>query len=169
MKCQTLFSGKNKKNIINLPSTENAHRVVKVKVFSISVCESTSEMHHGRLIWVYLWDTGWWLSKGLAWSYINGQIRTFSVSEKGKSHRGLDLVRVARRLPPQTSEIALQFQMHVLEHYYTEDKHAEILSLDVFSNISCAFLVQRHGNTEQWHFCPSAPKLVWLYHHMRRI
>ena len=30
MKCQTLFSGKNKKNIINLPSTENAHRVVKV-------------------------------------------------------------------------------------------------------------------------------------------
>ena len=31
MKCQTLFSGKNKKNIINLPSTENAHRVVKVK------------------------------------------------------------------------------------------------------------------------------------------
>ena len=31
MKCQILFSGKNKKNIINLPSTENAHRVVKVK------------------------------------------------------------------------------------------------------------------------------------------
>ena len=31
MKCQTLFSGKNKKNIINLPSTENADRVVKVK------------------------------------------------------------------------------------------------------------------------------------------
>ena len=31
MKCSTLFSGKNKKNIINLPSTENAHRVVKVK------------------------------------------------------------------------------------------------------------------------------------------
>ena len=32
MKCQILFSGKNKKNIINLPSTENAHRVVKVNV-----------------------------------------------------------------------------------------------------------------------------------------
>ena len=30
MKCQILFSGKNKKNIINLPSAENAQRVVKV-------------------------------------------------------------------------------------------------------------------------------------------
>ena len=35
MKCQTLFSGKNKKNIINLPSTENAHRVVKVNQCSV--------------------------------------------------------------------------------------------------------------------------------------
>ena len=32
MKCQILFSGKNKKNIINLPSAENAQRVVKVKI-----------------------------------------------------------------------------------------------------------------------------------------
>ena len=31
MKCQILFSGKNKKNIINLSSGENAQRVVKVK------------------------------------------------------------------------------------------------------------------------------------------
>ena len=31
MKCQILCSGKNKKNIINLPSAENAQRVVKVK------------------------------------------------------------------------------------------------------------------------------------------
>ena len=31
MKCQILFSGKNKNNIINLPSAENAQRVVKVK------------------------------------------------------------------------------------------------------------------------------------------
>ena len=31
MKCQILFSGKNKKNIISLPSAENAQRVVKVK------------------------------------------------------------------------------------------------------------------------------------------
>ena len=32
MKCQILFSGKNKKNIINLSSAENAQRVVKVNV-----------------------------------------------------------------------------------------------------------------------------------------
>ena len=32
MKCQILFSGKNKKNIINLPSAENAQRVVKVNI-----------------------------------------------------------------------------------------------------------------------------------------
>ena len=31
MKCQILLSGKNKKNIINLSSAENAQRVVKVK------------------------------------------------------------------------------------------------------------------------------------------
>ena len=31
MKCQILFSGKNKKNIINMSSAENAQRVVKVK------------------------------------------------------------------------------------------------------------------------------------------
>ena len=36
MKCQILFSGKNKKNIINLSSAENAQRVVKVKAFKIS-------------------------------------------------------------------------------------------------------------------------------------
>ena len=39
MKCQILFSGKNKKNIINLPSAENAQRVVKVKIlFSKTMC-----------------------------------------------------------------------------------------------------------------------------------
>ena len=32
MKCQILFSGKNKKNIINLSSAENAQRVVKIKL-----------------------------------------------------------------------------------------------------------------------------------------
>ena len=31
MKCQILFSGKNKKKIINLSSAETAQRVVKVK------------------------------------------------------------------------------------------------------------------------------------------
>ena len=34
MECQILFTGKNKKNIINLSFAENAHRVVKVKVNS---------------------------------------------------------------------------------------------------------------------------------------
>ena len=34
MKCQILFSGKNKKNIINLSSTELAQRVVKVNASS---------------------------------------------------------------------------------------------------------------------------------------
>ena len=32
MKCQILFSGKNKKNIIILSSAENAQRVVKVNI-----------------------------------------------------------------------------------------------------------------------------------------
>ena len=32
MECQILFTGKNKKNIINLSFAENAHRVVKVKL-----------------------------------------------------------------------------------------------------------------------------------------
>ena len=36
MKCQIQFSGKNKKNIINLSSAENAQRVVKVKPFLYS-------------------------------------------------------------------------------------------------------------------------------------
>ena len=37
MKCQILFTGKNKKSIINLSSAENAQRVVKVNTsFSIN-------------------------------------------------------------------------------------------------------------------------------------
>ena len=32
MKCQILFSGENKKNVINLSFAENAQRVIKVKV-----------------------------------------------------------------------------------------------------------------------------------------
>ena len=35
MKCQILFTGKNKKNIINLSSAENAQRVVKVNFLDI--------------------------------------------------------------------------------------------------------------------------------------
>ena len=34
MKCQILFSGKNKKNNIILSSAENAQRVVKVNLFN---------------------------------------------------------------------------------------------------------------------------------------
>ena len=34
MECQILFTGKNKKNIINLSFAENAHRVVKVNSLS---------------------------------------------------------------------------------------------------------------------------------------
>ena len=46
-------------------------------------------------------------------------------------------VGVARQLPYPTSEIALEFQTCVLEHYHAVDKYVEILSLDVFSdNIS---------------------------------
>ena len=37
-KIRKMFSGKNKKNIINLPSAENAHRVVKVNIVVISIC-----------------------------------------------------------------------------------------------------------------------------------
>ena len=35
MKCQILFTEKNKKNIVNLSSSENAQRVVKVKLSCI--------------------------------------------------------------------------------------------------------------------------------------
>ena len=37
MKCQILFSGKNKENIINLLSAENAQRVVKVKITALEL------------------------------------------------------------------------------------------------------------------------------------
>ena len=36
MECQILFTGKNKKNIINLSFAENAHRVVKVKGVNVN-------------------------------------------------------------------------------------------------------------------------------------
>ena len=54
---------------------------------------------------------------------------------------------VARRLPSLTLEIALQFQMHVLGHYYVIHKHIEILSLNVISgNIFLFLSVPHHGN-----------------------
>ena len=37
MKCQILFSGKNKKNNIILSSAENAQRVVKVKTLILNI------------------------------------------------------------------------------------------------------------------------------------
>ena len=41
MKCQILFIGKNKKNIIKLSSAENAQRVVKVNVTELFFCDSS--------------------------------------------------------------------------------------------------------------------------------
>ena len=42
MKCQILFSGKNKKNIINLSSAENAQRVIKV--IAVSLLASVAQL-----------------------------------------------------------------------------------------------------------------------------
>ena len=39
MKCQIMFSGKNKKNITNLLSAELAKRVVKIKMLSKIVAD----------------------------------------------------------------------------------------------------------------------------------
>ena len=44
MKCQILFSGKNKKNIINLSSAENAQRVVKVKKLFMTLKSSNQNI-----------------------------------------------------------------------------------------------------------------------------
>ena len=45
MKCQILFSGKNKKNNIILSSAENAQRVVKVKVNKVYFITSIDSPH----------------------------------------------------------------------------------------------------------------------------
>ena len=50
MKCRILFSGKNKKNIINL-SAENAQRVVKVKLESIYIFLISPQKHR---LWVLI-------------------------------------------------------------------------------------------------------------------
>ena len=44
MKCQSIFSGKNKKNIISLSSAEYAQRVVMVKVRKYQVIFSEEGM-----------------------------------------------------------------------------------------------------------------------------
>ena len=57
MKCQIQFSGKNKKNIINLSSAENAQRVVKVKkryLCSVSIKKDTLEKHRLSIYSCYL-------------------------------------------------------------------------------------------------------------------
>ena len=46
MKAQSLISGKNKKNIINVSSAEFAHRTVKVKH---TISESINRKHKLRL------------------------------------------------------------------------------------------------------------------------
>ena len=52
MKCQILFSGKNKKNIINLSSAENAQRVVKVKL-CIRIYQKNCKLFHFESELVY--------------------------------------------------------------------------------------------------------------------
>ena len=42
MKCQNLFPGKNKKNIVNLSSAELAARVVKVNYLEYSACTNSN-------------------------------------------------------------------------------------------------------------------------------
>ena len=51
MKCQILFSGKNKKNNIILSSAENAQRVVKVKSAYTAM----------QSVWKNLLDSGLWV------------------------------------------------------------------------------------------------------------
>ena len=49
MKCQILFSRKNKKNIISLPSAKNAQRVVKVKLSEEFRRDSKTSLNsHGK-------------------------------------------------------------------------------------------------------------------------
>ena len=46
MKCHSLFSGKNKKNIINLSSAVHAQRVVKVNIFKRYILSHCSTFRH---------------------------------------------------------------------------------------------------------------------------
>ena len=43
MKCQGLFSGKNKKNVISLPSAEFAQSVVKVEIKAATTFQHTED------------------------------------------------------------------------------------------------------------------------------
>ena len=54
MKCQKLFSGKNKKNIINLSSAELAQRVVKVKeLFNMDLIQPWLYFSHPKNIDIF--------------------------------------------------------------------------------------------------------------------
>ena len=53
MKCQILFSMKNKKNIIKLSSVESDHRVVKVKHMFV-MQSHTDEIVHARAVGIQL-------------------------------------------------------------------------------------------------------------------
>ena len=66
MKCQILFSGKNKKNIINLSSAENAQRVVKVNHVMHKRCL------HGQAFDIFFLEEARTASEGakMATSYI---------------------------------------------------------------------------------------------------
>ena len=61
-------------------------------------------------------------------------LSVFGKKKKSQGPRSRKHVSVARRLVSTTLEIALQFQMYVLEQYHVVDKHVEILSLHVFYN-----------------------------------
>ena len=54
MKCQILFSGKNKKNNIILSSAENAQRVVKVNTFFILSFKIRFMFHSNQLYSIWL-------------------------------------------------------------------------------------------------------------------
>ena len=73
LKCHILFSGKNKKNIINLSSAENAQRVVKVKIAYTPQC-----LRNGSKC------TNWPLFSQ-AWTVGQGQNRLMVV---GRVHHG---------------------------------------------------------------------------------
>ena len=55
MKCQILLSGKNKKNIINLSSAENAQRVVKVN-HPLLPCSREKKHQEKNIFCFYLHD-----------------------------------------------------------------------------------------------------------------
>ena len=92
MKCQILFSGKNKKNIISLSSAENAQRVVKVKsTFSKNLSGILSEC---QIVWIQI-------LLGLIWvqTICNGYQLTTKVAGGGERVKKLTLVLLNPDMP----------------------------------------------------------------------